>query len=218
MCVWLHRRTDRRCGPAACTCPRAAFVRARVCEGAIGLPCIRADTCEHFPSASTAGGSARRRSPGRRRSTQTSARGTPRRSPRCPGYAPPSPARAARHCGRDTLGGVVGAARAVVRGGDRRCALARVCAQTCGHAHARVCTCGVIAARTKDGVYVCMYVYVYVCIIHTHIYRYMCTCVRGGYGRACGCTASRAHMRAIARADDAAVAITCAHGYVRRHI
>ncbi len=36
----------------------------------------------------------------------------------------------------------------------------------------------------------------------------MCTCVRDGYGRACGCTASHAHVRAIARADDAAAAIT----------
>ena len=42
--------------------------------------------------------------------------------------------------------------------------------------------------------------------------------MRDGYGRACGCTASHAHVRAIARADDAAVAITCARGYVRRYI
>ncbi len=46
----------------------------------------------------------------------------------------------------------------------------------------------------------------------------MCACVRGGYGRACGCTACDAHVRAIARADDAAVAITCARGPVRRYI
>ncbi len=42
------------------------------------------------------------------------------------------------------------------------------------------------------------------------MYRYMCTCVRDGYGRACGCTVRDAHVRAIARADDAAVAIACA--------
>ncbi len=47
---------------------------------------------------------------------------------------------------------------------------------------------------------------------------YGCTCVRDGYGRACGCIASHAHVRAIARADDAAVAITCTRGYVRRDI
>ena len=38
----------------------------------------------------------------------------------------------------------------------------------------------------------------------------MSACVRDGYGRACGGTASHAHVRAIARADDAAIAITCA--------
>ncbi len=44
----------------------------------------------------------------------------------------------------------------------------------------------------------------------TYSKRHMCTCVRDGYGRACCCGASLAHVRAIARADDAAVAITCA--------
>jgi hypothetical protein len=43
-----------------------------------------------------------------------------------------------------------------------------------------------------------------------HKYTYSCTCVRDGYGRACGCTASHAHVRAIARADTEAVAIMCA--------
>ena len=42
--------------------------------------------------------------------------------------------------------------------------------------------------------------------------------VGDGYGRACGCIASHADVRAIARADDAAVAITGARGYVRRDI
>ena len=42
------------------------------------------------------------------------------------------------------------------------------------------------------------------------MYRYMSTCARDGYGRACGGTVPDAHVRAIARADDAAVAITCA--------
>ena len=46
----------------------------------------------------------------------------------------------------------------------------------------------------------------------------MCSCARDGYGRACGCTVPDAHVRAIARADDAAVAITCARGYVRRYM
>ncbi len=52
--------------------------------------------------------------------------------------------------------------------------------------------------------YVCMYICMqYICII-------ICTCARGGYGRACGFTASYAHVRAISRTDDAAVAVTCA--------
>jgi hypothetical protein len=112
---------------------------------------------------------------------------------------------------------VVDAARAVVRGGTAE-ARARVCAQTCGHAHARAPTCVGIAARTKDGIHACIYVYVYMCVYYTYVYRYMCTCVRDGYGRACGCTASHARVRAIARADDAAVAIMRERGYVRRHI
>jgi hypothetical protein len=78
-----------------------------------------------------------------------------------------------------------------------------------------------IAARTKDGIYVCMFMYVcihiYVCIIHVCILVCMCLCERWD-GRACGCTASHADVRAIARADDAAVAITCARGYVRQDI
>ncbi len=46
----------------------------------------------------------------------------------------------------------------------------------------------------------------------------MCACVRDGYGRACGCTACDAHVRALACTDDAAVAITSARVDVRRYI
>jgi hypothetical protein len=53
-------------------------------------------------------------------------------------------------------------------------------------------------------VYMCIYMYI------KYMYRYMCPCVRDGYGHACGCTVPDAHVRAIAHADDAAVAITCA--------
>jgi hypothetical protein len=121
--------------------------------------------------------------------------------------------RAARHYGQDALGRVVDAARAVVRGGTAE-ACARVCAQTFGPSDARASTCVGTAALTKDGVHICMYGYMHpsnLCVHYKYIYyRYMCTCVRDGYGRACGCTAYTAHVRAIARADDAAVAITCA--------
>jgi hypothetical protein len=122
-----------------------------------------------------------------------------------PGGAPPQAGRARWD---------VDAGRAVVRGGAAG-ARARACAQPCGHAHARVSPGVRIAARTNDGLYVCMYrcirIYIYIC-------RYRCTCARDGYGHACGCAACDAHERAIARADDAAVAITCACGYVHRYI
>jgi hypothetical protein len=56
-------------------------------------------------------------------------------------------------------------------------ARSRVYAQTCGHAHARVPTCIGIAARTKDGLDVCMYVYVYK-FMHCMLYIYMHILVR----------------------------------------
>jgi hypothetical protein len=168
MRVWLHRRTDRRCWLAAHTRARAASVRALVCACAIGGPRICADTCARLPSASTAGGSARRRSSRRRLSTRTSARGTPRRSPRCPGYAPPfRPGGAPVQVGRARRD--IDAALAVVHGGTAD-ARARVCAQACGHAHARVCTCVGIAARSKDGLYVCMDVHAYISMYASYIY------------------------------------------------
>ncbi len=58
---------------------------------------------------------------------------------------------------------VVDAARAVVRGRTTD-ARSHVRAETCGHAHARVSTCVGMAARSRDGLHVCMYMYVYVCI------------------------------------------------------
>ncbi len=152
-------------------CPCAASVRARVCACAIGRARIRADTCERVPSASTACGSARRRFSRLRRSTRTSARGIPLVSPRGPMYAPPFRLRRCATAGRTrSAGRRCGAGRCARR--RRRCARARarvyapscvsVCAPMCGHAHALVCPCVGIAARTKDGIYVrCIYTYVY---------------------------------------------------------
>ncbi len=96
---------------------RAASVRARFCACAIGRPCIRADACERVPSVWTAGGSARRRSAVRRRSTRTSARGTPRRCRTCVRYASRFRPGRRGHRRRDALGRVADAARAGVRGG-----------------------------------------------------------------------------------------------------
>jgi hypothetical protein len=70
-----------------------------------------------------------------------------------PGGAPPQAGRARR---------VIGAARAVVRGGAAD-ARARVCAPTCGHAHARVSPGVGIAARSIDGIYDCMS-FVHICL------------------------------------------------------
>jgi hypothetical protein len=129
-------------------------------------------------------------------------------------------ARGARHRRRDALGGSSMRRGPLCAAGPPMRARVCVCAQTGGPSHGRASTCVGVAARTKDGIYVCMYMYVfiYICMYYTYMYRYMCTCARDGYGRACGCSASHAHVRAIARADDAAVAITCASGYVRRYI
>ena len=159
ICIWtsiyLYIYIFVRC-VSVCVCAASERARVRVRLGAHASAPTRASA---FPPAWTAGGSARRHSPRRRRSTRTSARGTPRRSPRCPLYAPPFPARAARQRRQDARGGVVGAARAVVRGGTAD-ARARACAQTCGRAHARVPTCVRIAARSRDGLYACVYMYV----------------------------------------------------------
>ncbi len=58
-------------------------------------------------------------------------------------------------------------------------------------------------------------------LIYIGVYIYLrgrYTCVGDGYWSARGCIASHAHVHAIALADDAAVAIMCARGYVRRYI
>ena len=89
----VRGRFGRAHAPHVCV---RVCARARVRLGAHASAPKRASA---FLSASTAGGSARRRSCRRRRSTRTSARGTPLVSPRCPRYAPPS-AGAARHRGR----------------------------------------------------------------------------------------------------------------------
>ncbi len=145
-CIYIHARLAtpmngspmraRRTHAPTC-CVRA---RAHVCACAIGRPRIRADTCERHPSASTACGSAHRRSIGRRRSTQTSARGTPPQCRISTRYAPPFSGPAARDCGGTrSAGRRCSAGRCAQR--HRRCAHARVCANVwaCACAGAHVC-------------------------------------------------------------------------------
>jgi hypothetical protein len=133
-CLYIHARLATPMNGSPMRSPphtRALVLRpcARVC--AIGRPRIRAGTCERVPSAWTACGSARRRSRGRRRSTRTSAPGTPRPSPRWPGYAPPLRPPA----GRARPGGRCGAGCCARR--HRRKARAGVCADV--YARARSC-------------------------------------------------------------------------------
>jgi hypothetical protein len=70
-----------------------------------------------------------------------------------PGGAPPQAGRAPAGCSM-RRGPLCAAATADV--------LARVCAEPCGHAHARVSPCAGIAARSKDGLYACVYMYLHI--------------------------------------------------------
>ncbi len=120
--------TDERIAPAAHTRPRAASVRARACVLAIGRPRIRRRHMrarsvgvdrgwlgsQAFQSASAF-------------NANIGAWNTARVTTLFAVCAALS-ARAGRHRGRDALGGVFDAARAVVRGGGAD-VLARVCAQ-----------------------------------------------------------------------------------------
>jgi hypothetical protein len=171
-CINLHARLATPMKGSAMRARRthapASCVHARACACGVGRPRIRADTCERLPPASTVGGSARRRSTWRRRSTRTSARGT---LPQCrtwSKYAPPfRPRRRVTAAGRARPGRRCGAGRCARR--RRRCARARVCAQTCGHAHGRASGCVGIAARRNDGIYVCMDIYLYTCMYALYI-------------------------------------------------
>ncbi len=154
-CIYIHARlaTQSNGSPmrARCTHAPTCCVRARARACVIGRTRIRADTCERLPSASNAGGFARRRSTRRRHSTPTSARGTPPRSPRCPRYAPPlRPGRRWPLC----AAGPSMRARARVR--------SRVGTRMRG-----VSVSVGIAARTKDRIYDCLYTYIHTCM-------YMC--------------------------------------------
>jgi hypothetical protein len=172
----LHRRTDQRCGPATHTRPRAASVRARVCV------CDWAPTHPHRTM--------RARSVGVDRGwfgaqafdclsafnadigAWNTARVTTLNNV-CAAFS----AAAARHRRRHALGG-----SSMRRGPLCAAALpmrACVCAQTCGHSHARMSPCVGIAARSRDGIYDCKYIYViyiyiymYICMHYSYLYRY----------------------------------------------
>ncbi len=122
---------------------RAHVLRACARARAIWRPRIRADTYERVPSAWTAcgfGAQAFQRASAF--NAKIGAWNTASVTSLSYVFAA-FPARAARQCKRDALGGVVDAARAVVCGGYRRCALTRVCAD--------------VLARACAGVHVCRY-------------------------------------------------------------
>ncbi len=133
---------------------------------------IRADTCERLSPAWTAGGSARRRSLRRRRSTRTSARGTSPQCQACTMYAPPFLPGPARR--RTTAGGTTSAGRRCGAGRfarrDRRCSRARVCADMWARAFPGVHVCRYSCAHERRDT--CMYLCIclYVCIIHIYMY------------------------------------------------
>jgi hypothetical protein len=191
-CICIHAPSymdERiaRCVPAPHTRPRVRpCSRSRLCVWAH----THSRRNVRAPSAGVDRGSARRCSPMRRRSTRTSARGTPRRSAYCRGYAPLSvrgaPPRRRRSAG--------------VRCGVGRCArphhrCARTCAQTYGNSHARASSGVCIAAGRKDGMHVrihththththtrtrmcvCTHTNTYVCV-YTHIYVCVCVCIK----------------------------------------
>jgi hypothetical protein len=167
--------TDERiadAGPAH-THARTCCVRAHACVRAIGRAHIRADTCERLPSAWTAGGSTRRRSTVRRRSTRTSARGTPRVSSRCTRYAPPFRAGLARRHRRGVR------ARVCTDVWVHACAVAHVCRYSCAYKR-RVLYTHVYIYVCDTYTYVHSYLYIYLYNAHTHTHTHthtVCVCV-----------------------------------------
>jgi hypothetical protein len=152
-----------------------AMVMDRPCAHALaGSWCGLGLTLEPLNRASPAhrrgprAASARRRSTWRRRSTPTSARGTPRVSPCWSGYAPLR-ARRTRTMA-DALGRGFGAAQPVVRGGT---ADARARAHTCRHSLAPR-GLGCRYGRPEGRFDTCIRMYMYMCVC-------VCVCVTRAY-------------------------------------
>ena len=149
-------RARRTHAPVGC-------VRARACARAIGRPRIRADACERLPAGVDRGWLGAQ-----------AFQGAAAFNANIGAWNTASVTTLAAVCAalfrprrRATAGGTRSAGSSMRRGPS--CAAgrpmrARVCAQTCGRAHARVPTCVRIAARSRDGLYACVYTYVYICI------------------------------------------------------
>jgi hypothetical protein len=138
----IHLSVHVRIGRGDVCVHQCAMVMDRLCAHALagsccGLGLIPQALNRASPShrRGPRAASARRRSTRRPRSTRTSARGTPRRSPRCPRYAP-LPARRRALWRRRSAGLRSGPARCARR--HRRCAryvyiCVRVCVNTLTH-------------------------------------------------------------------------------------
>ncbi len=189
--------------PFICMCENrpGLCMRVRVCNGDGSAVCARCGglvlRARPEPETLNRASRARRRGPRAasarshssrcRRSTRTSARGTPRVSPRCPMYAP-LPARADAHYGGRARPGF-DAARAILRGGT---ADARARAHMCRHSLARGLGCryGRPEGRidTCIRVYMCLrvcvtrlhihYPFIYICENRSGWVMYACTSVR----------------------------------------
>ncbi len=128
--------------------------------------------------------SARRRFTMRRRSTRTSARGTPPAWSTWPGYAPSPMKRCGQALGR-------GSTRRSHACGDTSC----VC-----DAHARVCACVCVCTCIRTHIHECPYVRMCYVIYHLYLDMGLCVCTAkrtyGGtrnhvYARACLCVCLR---------------------------
>ena len=148
------RTTDAR------TC--CAHVRARVGAG-LGAHATASNRASPSRRRGPRAAPARRHSSRRRRSTRTSARGTPRRSPRLPRYAPLPARRRATAGVPDALGRAFDAARPVVRDGTAD-------ARACAHVEALACArpwCRHDCAEERFDIYEIRYIYIfytYICI------------------------------------------------------
>jgi surface protein len=171
-CIYRHARLAtptngspmraRRTHARTC-CVRA---RARVCDWARTQSAPTPASA--FPSAWTAGGAARQAFQSASAFNADIGAWNTASVSNMASVCAAFPTRAARHRRRDALGWVVGVARAVERGGDRRCARAGVCADVRARACAGVHVCRYSCAYERRDV--CMYVYIYVFICNRYMY------------------------------------------------
>jgi hypothetical protein len=161
---WRIGSPMRACATDARTC--CAHVRAHV-GARLGAPGTAPNCASPFPSALTACGSVRRLSSRCRRSTRTSACGTPRRWRTCTRYAPPSGPAARHRSGRGRARPGLRCGAAVCVRQPRRCAGVRTRVGT----RLRGAVCLGMAARRRGSIHAHDYIYESQCVRgHAHVY------------------------------------------------